>query len=219
MLASLRNLEYSLKKRNLLLVKQAILIPVLALYNITIGLLVSGYSIISQHISELALETQFFAYSHRLADILIGLSMCAFAFACLSIAKAKFTFVTMFAFGLTWISAGIFILISPLHDIYGLTTILLVVPVLFALEMGDYYRSKKFQNISVLVTLTHVTFFWFYSYGFMPTEFKGLTQRIWVFITLAWYGFAAYQLVAVANKSSKSDTEMRAVSGGVSASS
>jgi hypothetical protein len=190
-----------LNKRHLLLVKQAILIPVFALYNIFIGLFVSGYSVVSQHISELALETPFFAYSHRVADILIGLSMCLFSLACLLIAKAKFTFVTMFAFGLTWVFAGIFILGSPLHELYGLTTFLLVVPVIFALELKEYYDGKRFQNICVTVTLIHVVFFWFFNYGFMPIEYKGITQRLWVFITLAWYGLAAYKLVMVAGKS------------------
>ncbi len=189
-----------MNKNHLLAIKQAMLIPVLALYNVFVGLFVSGYSVITQRISELALEAEFFAYSHRLADILIGLSMCLFSIACFSIAKAKFTFLTMFAFGLTWIFAGIFILTSPLHDIYGLTTILIAVPVLFALEMRDYYLSKNFQDFCVLVTLIHIVFFWVFSYGFMPIEYKGVTQRIWVLITLAWYGLAAYQIVWVINK-------------------
>ncbi|WP_105169998.1 DUF998 domain-containing protein [Pseudoalteromonas sp. T1lg23B] len=195
-----------MNKNNLLAIKQAMLIPVFAFYNIFVGLLVSGYSVVTQHISELALEAQFFAYSHRLADVLIGLSMCLFAIACLSIARAKFTFLTMFSFGITWIFAGIFILGSPLHDLYGLTTILIVVPVLFALEMNDYYSSKNFQNFCVLITLIHIVFFWFFSYGFMPIEYKGVTQRVWVAITLVWYGLAAYQVVSVANKKINKDT-------------
>jgi len=191
------------EKRNLLSVKQAMLIPILALYNIFIGLLVSGYSVVSQHISELALEAPFFSYSHRLTDILIGLSMCVFAVACHSIANAKFTFLTMFSFGLTWIFAGIFILGSPLHDLYGLTTLLLIVPVLFALEMKDHYNSKKFENFSIIISLVHVVFFWFFNYGYMPIEFKGLTQRGWVFITLFWYGLAAYRVFKVANNATR----------------
>ncbi|MAD75674.1 MAG: hypothetical protein CML20_12955 [Rheinheimera sp.] len=189
-----------MSKNNLLAIKQAMLIPVFAFYNIFIGLFVSGYSVTSQRISELALEAEFFAYSHRFADILIGLSMCLFAFVCFSTAKAKFTFVTMFSFGMTWIFAGIFILNSPLHDIYGLTNILIIVPVVFALEMREFYASKKFQDFSILVTLVHVVFFWFFNYGFMPVEYKGITQRVWVAITLVWYGVAAYQIYIVANK-------------------
>ena len=194
-----------MNKNHVLAIKQAMLIPALALYNIFIGLFVSNYSVISQHISELALAAPFFSYTHRLADILIGLSMCIFSVICLSVAKAKFTFITMFAFGITWIFAGIFILTSPLHDVYGLTTILIVVPVLFALEMQDYYSSKNFKNFCVLVTLIHIVFFWFFSYGFMPIEYKGVTQRFWVAITLIWYGIAAYQVVTVANKKINKD--------------
>ena len=101
---------------------------------------------------------------------------------------------------MTWIFAGIFILNSPLHDIYGLTNILIIVPVLFALEMREFYASKKFQDFSILVTLVHVVFFWFFNYGFMPVEYKGITQRVWVAITLVWYGVAAYQMYIVAKK-------------------
>lgn len=189
-----------MNKNYLLAVKQAMLIPAFAFYNIFIGLFVSGYNITSQHISELALEAEFFAYSHRLTDILIGLSMCLFAFACLSLAKAKFTFLTMFSFGMTWIFAGIFIMNSPLHDIYGLTTILMVVPVIFVLEMQEFYVSVKFKNFSILVTLIHVAFFWAFDKGLMPIEYKGITQRVWVAITLMWYGVAAYQVFMFANK-------------------
>ena len=175
-------------------------IPLLAMVNISIGFLVPGYSVVSQHISELALETAFVAWTHRITDILIGISMCLFAISCYGMASAKFTFATMFSFGLTWIFAGIFILGSPLHDIYGLTTILLVVPVIFALEMKGYYPTNFFEKFSVCVTLIHVTFFWFFSYGYMPDEFKGISQRVWVFITLVWYGVAAFQLLKVARK-------------------
>ncbi|MBU1309492.1 MAG: DUF998 domain-containing protein [Gammaproteobacteria bacterium] len=189
-----------MSKGILIAVKQAMLIPAFAFYNMFIGLFVSGYSVTSQHMSELALETEFFAYSHRLADILIGLSMCWFAFACFSIAKAKFTFLTMFSFGMTWVFAGIFIMNNPLHDIYGLTTLLIVVPVVFALEMREFYGSKKFQDFSILVTLIHVAFFWAFDKGLMPIEYKGITQRIWVAITLIWYGIAAYQMFIFSNK-------------------
>jgi hypothetical protein len=34
----------------------------------------------------------------------------------------------------------------------------------------------------------------------MPIEYKGVTQRVWVAITLAWYGLAAYRILSVANK-------------------
>jgi len=183
-----------LKQRSLLLVNLATFIPLFALYNIFIGLFVPGYNIQTQHISELALAQPFFAYSHRLADILIGITMCLFAFVCLREAKAKFTFLTMFAFGLTWIFAGIFILTSPLHDIYGLANVLIVVPVIFALEMRNLYQSKTFQDFCVLVTLVHVIFIWFINYGFLPVEYKGVSQRIWVAITLVWYGVAALQI-------------------------
>lgn len=180
-----------MKSKSLWSLDLATLIPVFALYNIFVGLLLPDYSLISQHISELALEAPFFAYSHRFTNILIGISMCCFSLLCLSLARAWFTFLTMFAFGLTWIFAGIFILTSPLHDLYGLTHVLIVVPAIFALEMRNVYQSEGFQRFSILVTLAHVLFIWFLNYGFLPVEYKGISQRAWDAITLIWYGIAA----------------------------
>jgi len=194
-----------LDKRNLILVKQAMLIPVFALYNIFLDLFLSGYGIEYPYISGLAIDSPFFAYSHRLTDILIGLSMCLFSFACLSIAKAKFTFLTMFSFGIIWLFDGIFMMKNPLHDVYVLTTILLIVPVVFALEMSEFYASKNFRNFCVLVTVIHVVFFWFLGFGLMPIEYKFIIQRVWVAITLFWYGISAYKMYSVANKSSNVD--------------
>jgi len=182
-------------KKDSLLIRQAFIIPVFAIINITLGLFVSGYDVVTQRISELALETPFFAYTHRIANIIIGISMCAFAVGAFKIEKAYFSLLTIFAFGLTWIFAGIFILTSPLHDIYGLTSILIIIPLIFVIEYRDVLKSKYFETYSILTSLLHVMFFWFFNYGFFSQDYVGITQRVWVFITLIWFGVAVKNMI------------------------
>jgi len=182
-------------RKDLLLSKQAYIIPVLAIVNITLGLFVSGYDVVSQRISELTLETPFVAYTHRIADIIIGISMCIFALQTFRVVKGYFSFLTIFAFGLTWVFAGIFILTSPLHDVYGLTTILIVIPLIFVIESRDVLKANYFQTYSIITSLIHIMFFWFFNYGFFPKENVGITQRVWVFITLIWFGIAAKNMM------------------------
>lgn len=182
-------------KKSLLSLKQAYIIPVLAIINITLGLFVSGYDAVSQRISELALETPFIAYTHRIIDIIIGISMCVFALQIFRIVKGYFTFLTIFAFGLTWIFAGVFILTSPLHDVYGLTTILIIIPLIFVIEYRDVLKSNYFQTYSIITSLIHIMFFWFFNYGFFSQDKVGITQRVWVFITLIWFGVAAKNIM------------------------
>ncbi|NAS30510.1 DUF998 domain-containing protein [Flavobacteriaceae bacterium R38] len=182
-------------RKDLFLSKQAYIIPVLAIVNITLGLFVSGYDVTSQRISELALETPFIAYTHRIADIIIGISMCIFALQAFSVVKGYFSLLTILAFGLTWIFAGVFILTSPLHDIYGLTTVLIIIPLIFVIEYREVLKSNYFQTYSIITSLIHIIFFWFFNYGFFSQDNVGITQRVWVFITLIWFGVAAKNIM------------------------
>ncbi|WP_338791776.1 hypothetical protein [Bernardetia sp. MNP-M8] len=146
-------------KKDVFLIKQAFIIPVLAVINIILGLFVSGYDVASQRISELALETPSIAYTHRILDIIIGISMCIFAVQVFKLVKAYFSLLTIFAFGLTWIFAGVFILTSPLHDIYGLTNVLIIIPLIFVIEYREVLKSKYFVTYSILTSLIHIIFF------------------------------------------------------------
>ena len=182
-------------RKDLLLSKQAYIIPVLAIVNITIGLFVSGYDVVSQRISELALETPFISYTHRIIDIIIGISICVFALQIFRVVKGYFSLLTIFAFGLTWVFAGIFIFTSPLHDVYGLTTVLIIIPLIFVIEYRDVLTSKYFETYSIITSLIHMMFFWFFNYGFFSQDNVGITQRVWVFITLIWFGVAAKNMM------------------------
>ena len=191
------------------LVKQAHLVWIASIYNIGIGFFISGFNPIAQSISEVALEAPFFAYTHRLADIVIGISMCLFAVAVYLLHPKKLTLsmVSIMLLGASMISAGVWTLESPLHLLYGLSIFMIIIPVVFALEFNWMLNSDKFLNFCLLLSFIHVLMFWLIYAGFIPNEYNGLIQRIWAIPTMGWFGWAAHILfqAQAANKSLNAD--------------
>lgn len=177
--------------------RQAYAIPVLGFFNIALGFFAVGYDPVTQTISEMALQTPGAAWTHRTLDVLIGVSMCLFAVGShgLSGKRFSFTLVVVSLVGVSMISAGIWILESPLHELFGLSIFLIVVPVVFALELRDALRSPNFELYSLGMMFLHVTMFWLIYAGFIPDEYQGLNQRLWSLLTMLWYGVAAHVLL------------------------
>lgn len=111
----MKNLDYWL-------IKQAHLIWIVSIVNIGIGLFIPGFDFLSKSISHVALEASIFAYTHRAADIVIGLSMCGFSLAVFRGSTTRFSSASLsiFLLGLSMVSAGIWTLETPLHLLYNL---------------------------------------------------------------------------------------------------
>ncbi len=195
----MKNLDYWL-------IKQAHIVWIASIVNIGLGIIIPDFDFISKSISYVALEAPIYAYTHRAADIVIGLSMCGFAFGVLRISRNMFSSASLsaFLFGISMISAGIWTLETPLHLLYNLSIFMIILPVAFALEFKNSIKSQFFENICVAVTVLHVLMFWLIYAGFIPQEFNGLIQRLWAIPTMGWFGVAAHILLTckyLANKS------------------
>ncbi len=179
------------------LLKQTHLIWLFSIINIGIGFVISGFNPIAQSISEVALEAPVFAYTHRVADIVIGLSMCVFGVALntLSYRKISFSMISIGLLGISMVSAGIWTLESPLHLLYNLSIFMIIVPVVFALEFKEKIESPSFETFCLTATFVHVFVFWCIYAGFIPPEYNGLVQRAWAVLTMGWFGVAAYLLI------------------------
>lgn len=177
--------------------KQAHLVWLVSIINIGIGFVISGFNPIAQSISEVALEAPVFAYTHRLADIVIGLSMCVFGVAlnALSYKKISFSMISMGLLGVSMVSAGIWTLESPLHLLYNLSIFMIIIPVVFALEFREEIDSPAFETFCLATTFVHVSVFWCIYAGFIPQEYNGLIQRLWAILTMGWWGVAAHLLI------------------------
>lgn len=169
---------------------------IFSIYNIFLGFFIPGFDPIGQSISEMALESKFFALTHRGANIVIGLSMCTFALCLQSMYKKglSFTMLAIVLLGLSMISAGIWTLETPLHLLYNLSIFMILVPVVFVAEFNNDVKSKSFQTVGILCGFIHVGMFWAIYAGFIPHELNGFIQRAWAVVTMGWFGLAAYHM-------------------------
>ena len=180
-----------------LLLKQAHLIWVVSILNIGIGFAIPGFDPLTQVISEVALEAPAFAYTHRVADIVIGLAMCGFGvgLSLLSRGQAPFSLLANGLLGASFISAGIWTMASPLHLLYNLSIFMIVVPMTCALELKSVLASRQFERLCLAVSFVHVLMFWCINAGFVPDSIDGLVQRAWSAVLMGWFGIAAHWLL------------------------
>jgi len=176
------------------LVRQAHLIWIVSIVNVALGFFISGFNPFAQSISAVGLQAPPFAYTHRVADIVIGVSMCAFGIGLLlrSRMKAVFSMVAIGLLGASFVSAGIWTMKSPLHLLYNLSIYLVLVPVVCALELKEIIGSRRFEVFCLAASFIHVFMFWCIYAGFIPREFDGLVQRIWTIVVMGWFGVAAH---------------------------
>ena len=174
-------------------ISQAHAVWIVSIVNISLGFFIPGFDFFAKSISHVALEAPGFAYTHRAADVAIGVSMCIFAIGVNSISgkRVSFSMITIGLLGLSMVSAGIWTLETPLHLLYNLSIFMVLSPVAFALEFKERIGSPKFETFCLAVAFLHVSMFWAIYAGFIPSEYNGLVQRIWAVPTMGWFGVAA----------------------------
>ncbi|MGO2127546.1 MAG: DUF998 domain-containing protein [Pseudoalteromonas prydzensis] len=181
---------------NYWLIKQAHIVWIASIVNIGLGVIIPDFDFFAKSISYVALEAPLYAYTHRTANIIIGLSMCGFAFGIYRTSQSRISSASLscFLFGISMISAGIWTLETPLHLLYNLSIFMIILPIAFSLEFKNIIKSQSFENVCVGVTVLHVLMFWLIYAGFIPQDYNGLIQRVWAIPTMGWFGVAAYML-------------------------
>tara|TARA_Y100000780_G_scaffold99524_1_gene90496 strand:+ start:2673 stop:3275 length:603 start_codon:yes stop_codon:yes gene_type:complete len=177
------------------LVKQAHLIWIASIINIGLGFVIPGFDVFAKSISHVALEAPVFAYTHRVGDIVIGISMCLFALGIqlTTPSRVSFSMASVLLLGLSMISAGVWTLETPLHLLYNLSIFMIIAPLAYSLEFKNIIKSPSFELFSA-ASFLHVFMFWLIYAGFIPSEINGLVQRVWAIPTMGWFGIAAYML-------------------------
>lgn len=160
------------------------------------GVLVPGYSSLSQHISELGLIDHPAAAVMPIAALLTGASILLFGVGILLHTSRAFTFTALAAiiFGVSFASAGIFPTGTGLHGLYGLTMFYVLVPACFAAEMPVALRVRWFVTLSLLAAVIPLTYMWALLSGLEPSATRGLTQRLASLVIFGWYPFASIVL-------------------------
>jgi hypothetical protein len=189
------------------LLRSGHLVWIISLVNVSLGFFISGFNPIANSISAVGLEEPVYAYTHRAADIVIGLSMCVFGVGLSAVTngRARFTLIATCLLGASFVSAGIWTLDNPLHLLYNLSIVMIIVPVACALELKTFIRSAWFASFCLTVSFIHVFMFWSIYAGFIPQDVAGLIQRIWTLVLVGWFGITTRVLVQESANSFESD--------------
>jgi hypothetical protein len=173
-----------------LAIRQAAVVPLAAmLVPITIGVLVPGYSVVSQQMSELEMYASFANILSRVAAILTGLSIAVFGLALLP-RGYRFTPVAAVLFGASMVSNGVVTMGSPWHGLYGIGLFDILVPAFFAAELREPGGSRTMSQLSMAVAIVCLLYSWMMLVRLDPAGFQGLTQRVFSIIVFGWYCFA-----------------------------
>jgi hypothetical protein len=179
------------------LLKQSIYLPLAAMLVPIVGSwFVPGYSSVSQHLSELEMLNGPVALVTRAAAIVSGASIILFALGLLSLSRRyAFSASASAVFGLSMISNGVFVMGSPLHGLYGIGLISILGPAFFVAESYSTdigVRTRCWLLWAAFLTLVYM---WLLFAGLDPVSYRGLTQRVAVFIMFGWYSLASFALL------------------------
>jgi len=192
------------------LIRQSLVFPLLAmLVPMLMALGAPQYSSMSQHMSELQLLHHPVATVMRIAPVISGLSVLLFGIGAYLIAPPRFAFtaLTSAAVAANFISGGIFPAGSPLHGLYGIGFFIPLLPACFAAEAG---LGRGVVRVSLAAAVMIMAYLWLNLSGLDP--YRGLTQRIAIFLIFGWYAYASYQLLHMLG-SSKAGATSAEISG------
>lgn len=183
---------------NRFLTGQVRIVPVAAISLVVLaGLLTPGYSSLTQHISELGLLPSASGLVMRAGAIIAGVSVAVFGVSLLFLQPQKMTFTGLTAtlFGISYASGGVFPSGDPLHGLYGMTMLYVLIPGFFAAEAPASVRSPLLVNVSLVMALLALFYMWLMGSGFEPHALRGVTQRLALAVIFGWHAFAGYMLL------------------------
>ncbi len=163
------------------------------------SLFVPGYSSTAQHLSELDLLHHPIAMAARIVSFIVGLPLVAFGVTLLfgKAPRMVFTGATSLLLGASMISTGIFLMGSPLHGLYGVAIVLILVPACYAAELPRRNETRLDVTISLIVASANLAYVWLLLNNLEPHAVRGLTQRISILITFGWYSYASTALLRI----------------------
>lgn len=184
-----------MKKLQQILVRQSVVLPMLALIEIAIGMFTPGYDSVAQHLSVLGVGDSPVATYVNASGFLIGVSVCLFALG-LQLMKRSLAWspLLILVFGVSMISNGLFEMGSPMHGLHGIGMVITIAPLACAVEFRDRLRSPRFEAYSLLTTVASFVYLWMLVTGAESEAFAGLTQRIASLVTYAWFAVSAWML-------------------------
>ena len=181
-----------------LLIKQAILLPLIFFIPTTIaGCLVEGYSFIGQHGSEITIT------NNHLAKIFVNTGAILSGISCILLAigismvhkKFYFTSTLITLWGISMVSNGLVPMGSPMHGIYGLGAVLMIMPFVACYELKNEIKNQTFFRITIVSGIVIFIYLWSIFVRLDPLELRGLTQRIASAFIFGWISYLSYYML------------------------
>ena len=179
------------------LIKQATILPLLFFIPVFVaGFLTDGYSMISQHASEITLTD--FGLAKTVINggaLLTGASCIILAFGiALNFKKFYLSSVFLAIFGLSMLSNGIYPMGTIMHGFYGIGLSLMLLPFIACYELKNENINKRFFTLSLISGIVIFVYLWSMLVGLDPSNYRGLTQRIASVFIFGWISYLAYTL-------------------------
>jgi hypothetical protein len=152
------------------------------------GMVVPGYSALSQQASELLATGRDGAFCLRVGAIGAGLAYIGFAFGVFSLSSRRPAIgaISYLVFGFSMISNGIWPMGSPMHGLYSIGLLSIIAPALAHIELGKTLRSRRDYFVTAFVSVAGFVYLWLNVTGNDVKAFSGLTQRVFSSINSFW---------------------------------
>ena len=161
------------------------------------GMLVPGYSSLSQHASELLGAGGSAALCMRINSFGSGLGFIVFALGLMALSPQRPAIGALcyFVFGCSRISNGIWPMGSPLHGLYATGVLNIIAPALAHIELRELLPSQRAYRLTALVSFCGILYLWLNLTGNDVDRYHGLTQRIFSSINSLWPFVVALSLL------------------------
>ena len=152
------------------------------------GMLVPGYSALSQHASELLGAGGGAAICARINAFGSGLGFIAFALGLMRLSPQRPAIGALcyLVFGVSRISGGIWPMGGPLHGLYMVGILNIIAPALAHIELGAMVRSRRLYRLTAFVSFSGIVYLWLNLTGNDVDAYRGLTQRVFSSINSLW---------------------------------
>jgi len=189
-----------------LLVKQAVFLPIVYFGFILIaGFFANDYSHLGQHASELGINSSESAVIlFKIGIIATSFSLFLFSIGLILNFRTKFSLFSslVLIFGITFIFGAIFPIGSPLHGLYGLGLVVIIITFVFLYELNDMITNKTLHILSLIAGFLMFLYLWSMIAGLDPTNYRGLTQRIFGIIVFGWFSYVSFHINRFLKKNS-----------------
>ena len=152
------------------------------------GMLVPGYSAMSQHASELLGAGGTATLCARISAFGSGLGFIAFALGLMRLSPQRPAIgaICYLVFGVSRIAGGVWPMGSPLHGLYVVGILNIIAPALAHIELGGLVRSRRCYWLTAFVSVCGILYLWLNLTGNDVDAYRGLTQRIFSSINSLW---------------------------------